>query len=776
MFARENRYAQNHMISITQRKPGAIRWFTWRLVFWVIGEFATRFYPPGFLSDIGTIHFARWVTAREVPTSCSCPTTAAAGKAIWRTSSPCPCGPDGGVVELDRVSAHGESLSARRNRRRALQTLRPPQHGPDALLVQRLSEPHHRRPSAPTPRSGAAFGGDDRGRSAALAFLVRLGGAADVQAHVSSEIQSLIFGGLGFMQYGICLVCRTTGRDTDGANGSRRYAARCLQRRTSPRRRRCVRWRWPGAVWPASGCRERLDTFPFAFVEGMATGAAPVSSATWAPTDLRAGAGAEQRPMRRSWFMAARPRSWRISMRASCAACSHGCEHRTRCSSSRSRCRRPSPSASRRHVAAGHPRHPQGLRSGDPIHMVEPGEFILGYPDNRGNMPPGPTLPANRGSRPTTCRFSTVTGFGRTVVETDRDIGFNGSFLVIRELEQDVHGFAEYCEAEALDRSGPAAQYVTATSSPPSWSAVGRTAPRWCGTQLSRPRGEKAYEPQQAAPRKMAGLQQAASQSNPARDQSAPETARLISRRPRPLAAARRERPRRQRLPLRHRRSGRDPLPFGSHIRRSNPRDSLDPGSAEQISITNRHRIIRVGRQYEPHPGKIPGCCSCASTATSSGSSSSCSRPGCAARPFTACRARRIRCSARRGGSLQLHHPVAGRPVCVCAHAAIRDHARRRLFLPAGPAADRISDRSALNGARRLHAPVVQWISAPGAAQCARSADPIESQPSHRRGGSLFSVPPQSGWPSRARPTPKKRKEKEDDDEEKKKKPPKPRT
>ena len=36
--------------------------------------------------------------------------------------------------------------------------------------------------------------------------------------------------------------------------------------------------------------------------------------------------------------------------------------------------------------------------------------------------------------------------------------------------------------------------------------------------------------------------------------------------------------------------------PFGSHIRRANPRDSLDPGSQDQIDISNRHRVIRIGR------------------------------------------------------------------------------------------------------------------------------------------------------------------------------------
>ena len=62
IFARENRCVQNHMLSVTQRKPGAIRWFTARLVFWVIQQLAIHLYRPGFLSEIGSIHFARWVT------------------------------------------------------------------------------------------------------------------------------------------------------------------------------------------------------------------------------------------------------------------------------------------------------------------------------------------------------------------------------------------------------------------------------------------------------------------------------------------------------------------------------------------------------------------------------------------------------------------------------------------------------------------------------------------------------------------------------------------
>ena len=40
--------------------------------------------------------------------------------------------------------------------------------------------------------------------------------------------------------------------------------------------------------------------------------------------------------------------------------------------------------------------------------------------------------------------------------------------------------------------------------------------------------------------------------------------------------------------------------PLGSHIRRTNPRDMLDPnpGSQDSIDLVNRHRIIRRGRVY----------------------------------------------------------------------------------------------------------------------------------------------------------------------------------
>jgi Dyp-type peroxidase family len=42
--------------------------------------------------------------------------------------------------------------------------------------------------------------------------------------------------------------------------------------------------------------------------------------------------------------------------------------------------------------------------------------------------------------------------------------------------------------------------------------------------------------------------------------------------------------------------------PIGSHVRRSHPRDMLDPkpGTQESVSLDKRHRLLRRGREYGP--------------------------------------------------------------------------------------------------------------------------------------------------------------------------------
>jgi deferrochelatase/peroxidase EfeB len=40
--------------------------------------------------------------------------------------------------------------------------------------------------------------------------------------------------------------------------------------------------------------------------------------------------------------------------------------------------------------------------------------------------------------------------------------------------------------------------------------------------------------------------------------------------------------------------------PIGAHIRKANPRDSLEPGPKQSLMATNRRRILRRGRAYGP--------------------------------------------------------------------------------------------------------------------------------------------------------------------------------
>ncbi len=167
------------------------------------------------------------------------------------------------------------------------------------------------------------------------------------------------------------------------------------------------------------------------------------------------------------------------------------------------------------------------------LHVVEPGELVLGYRDNLGNVSPTPSI---RG----------------------KDVGRNGSFLVIRQLEQDVHKFTAYVTQQAKrlhnDNRVPGFQGADLEH----WVAA-RMVGRWRdGSSLVR--------------------------------YSHPPAAKPVPG----------EEPRRPDNDFRFGREDEDGLrcPLGAHIRRANPRDSLEPGSKLQLAISNRHRILRVGRPF----------------------------------------------------------------------------------------------------------------------------------------------------------------------------------
>src|SRR5947208_11675034 len=73
-----------------------------------------------------------------------------------------------------------------------------------------------------------------------------------------------------------------------------------------------------------------------------------------------------------------------------------------------------------------------------PANTIKAGEFILGYPNEYGLYTDRPTLPAS--ADPCGLLPRDPTGSGRA------DIGRNGSYLVFRQLRQDVRGFWQFLD------------------------------------------------------------------------------------------------------------------------------------------------------------------------------------------------------------------------------------------------------------------------------------------------------------------------------------------
>lgn len=170
---------------------------------------------------------------------------------------------------------------------------------------------------------------------------------------------------------------------------------------------------------------------------------------------------------------------------------------------------------------------------------VAAGEFVLGYPNEYGLLTARPLLP--RSADPRGMLPADVEGTGRS------DLGRNGCYLVLRQLRQDVdafHAFVDSATRDAAGRSDRARRDLLAAK------MVGR----W-------PSG--------------APLVLAPTQDDPSLADS--NDFGYVARDPRGLAC-----------------------PLGSHVRRTNPRDSLepDPGTESSLAINRRHRLLRRGRSY----------------------------------------------------------------------------------------------------------------------------------------------------------------------------------
>ncbi len=195
----------------------------------------------------------------------------------------------------------------------------------------------------------------------------------------------------------------------------------------------------------------------------------------------------------------------------------------------------------------------QPVTERDPIQGVPLGDILLGYDNGHHEVPPGPVVPGDDGhtiNRPVAAGLlphPKAMGFF--------DFGLNGSYLVVRELKQDVAAFWQSMDENAAaiatrdpDHSG----HITAD-----WLAE-RVIGRNRNGQLLCPAGPMPLDP--------AGQ---------------PDSNYLFR--------------------------DTDPHGFGcslgSHVRRANPRDTLAPTPDQGPTLlhsANNHRILRRGRKYGP--------------------------------------------------------------------------------------------------------------------------------------------------------------------------------
>ena len=167
-----------------------------------------------------------------------------------------------------------------------------------------------------------------------------------------------------------------------------------------------------------------------------------------------------------------------------------------------------------------------------PNNIVEPGEFLLGHPNEYGKIAPMPMVSPSKED---------------TSHLHEGQLGLNGSYLVFRQLQQDVVKFWTFVKNAAATQYPPQhrSDYIRLAS-----KMVGR----WPGGA-----------PLVKSPDKDDPEHSTADDFNYSENRDENQG---------------------------------DACPPASHIRRSNPRDSLENKPKESNKVVKRHRIIRRGRPY----------------------------------------------------------------------------------------------------------------------------------------------------------------------------------
>jgi len=188
-------------------------------------------------------------------------------------------------------------------------------------------------------------------------------------------------------------------------------------------------------------------------------------------------------------------------------------------------------------------------RAGPANDFVNAGEFVMGYKNEYNVYPDTPLLAEEQGN--TTLLPDDASGTGK------KDLGRNGTYMVMRQMQQDVKGYWTFLNDQTKNADG-------SVNPEESIRLASKMMGRW-------PSGAPVVKYPDKDP---GGLSDDDDFGYSDRDKEGMK------------------------------------CPFGSHLRRTNPRDSFeDNGPAESLKLSKRHRIIRRARLYgDPYEGSPLHC------------------------------------------------------------------------------------------------------------------------------------------------------------------------
>jgi Dyp-type peroxidase family len=186
-------------------------------------------------------------------------------------------------------------------------------------------------------------------------------------------------------------------------------------------------------------------------------------------------------------------------------------------------------------------------RTGPAVDQINAGEFLMGYKNEYGVYPDTPVISEDQGNLNLLAADAGGTGH--------KDLGKNGSYMVLRQLEQHVNTFWTFMKEQTKNADG-------STNIEESDKLAAKMMGRWrCGAPISK------FPDENPDPNDREHKYENDNDYNYKDDKEGLK------------------------------------CPFGSHMRRTNPRDTFeDDGPKQSVKLSNRHRIMRRARLYgEPH-------------------------------------------------------------------------------------------------------------------------------------------------------------------------------